>query len=388
MHGPRVTVLIAVHDGGAYLQEAVASVLAQTFSDFETLIVDDASTDGAVQKLPSDSRMRVLRNERNLGQVPSLNRGLADARGAYIARIDADDVMHPTRLERQVDLLDREHRVTIVGTWFDVVDERGRRWATSRGRIESYAELVSAILADRIPLAHPSLMYRRDPVLRLGGYDASLAPAEDKDLYRRLTLERHEARIITERLLRYRRHEAQLSQVQMAKQLANDHAGQERFLSSLAPDADPRSLRLLLAGDPAYWSEPAEPGLEEFLDGTTERLRLDPSERREVAATIATLCARTLLRSWNAEPAAREAWIAAPVAFVRAHGDGRLRASLALQPAVHAARPLGLAGTDVRGRTRRALQGERLARPRNLMRRSRLLRRLYTKVVGFRLLND
>ncbi len=81
-------------------------MLAQTFGDFELLIVDDASTDGAVEKLPDDPRIRVLGNASNIGQIPSLNRGLREARGEYVARLDHDDLCLPRRLELQVDVLD------------------------------------------------------------------------------------------------------------------------------------------------------------------------------------------------------------------------------------------------------------------------------------------
>src|SRR5581483_7441972 len=110
---PKVTVLLAVRDGEPYIGEAVESVLDQTFTDFELLLVDDASTDGtvAVVERLGDERIRILRNERNLGQVPSLNRGLGEARGEYVARLDADDACLPTRLARQVEILDAEPRV-------------------------------------------------------------------------------------------------------------------------------------------------------------------------------------------------------------------------------------------------------------------------------------
>src|SRR5205823_6417419 len=105
--------------------EAVDSVLSQTYVDFELLLVDDASTDAAVDVLPSDPRIRILRNERNIGQIPSLNRGLHDARGEYIARLDHDDVCLPHRLERQVELLDRTPDVALAATWTDIVDNSG-----------------------------------------------------------------------------------------------------------------------------------------------------------------------------------------------------------------------------------------------------------------------
>jgi len=100
----KVTVLLAVHDGERFLGSAIESVLGQTFGDFELLVVDDASTDATPQILATvgDARLRVLRNEENIGQVASLNRGLREARGDYIARLDADDSCRTDRLDLQV----------------------------------------------------------------------------------------------------------------------------------------------------------------------------------------------------------------------------------------------------------------------------------------------
>lgn len=384
----KVTVLIAVFDGGAYLRDAVDSVLGQTYPDFELLLVDDASTDGAIDALPADSRIRVLHNEANVGQVPSLNRGLEEAHGEYVARLDADDVMLPHRLERQVAVLDAEPAVALVGTWLDVVDESGTTWSTVRGRVDDYAGFVSAILADRIPFGHPSLMYRRDAVVGLGGYDASLAPSEDKDLYRRLALQRYDARVVAEPLVRYRRHAAQLSQAQMTRQLDHDRESQERFLHELAPSLPARALRLLLAGERGFWTEPPLADVEPLLAGAAERLQLAPPECAEVGRVIAERCAGTLLAGWSARSPGYRERAEAPAAFVAVHGDARARAAAALRPLVSSTRPVGLALGESRTRARRALRNERLEPLRSTLRRSRILRRVYTKVLGFRLVDD
>lgn len=278
----KVTVLVAVHNGGDYLREAVDSILAQTFTEFELLLVDDASTDGAIARIPDDPRIRILRNDTNLGQVPSLNRGLEEARGEYIARLDADDVMLPTRLARQVEVLDREPNVALVGTWMDVVDERGRLYAKLRGHVRDYIEFVYAILVDRYPFAHPSVMYRLAVVRELGCYDARLAPSEDKDLFRRLAAARHDARCIEAPLVRYRRHERQLSHAHADVQLANDRIGQERFLGGLVDGGEPRDLRRLLETGVGH---PAD--VEALLRGAEHRLRLSEDERRRLESMLA-----------------------------------------------------------------------------------------------------
>lgn len=388
---PSVTVLLAVHNGGRYLSQAIESVFAQSYGDFELLVVDDASDDDSPEYLASlrDPRVRVVRNERNLGQVPSLNRGLSEARGGYIARIDADDVMLPTRLARQVEILETDTRVGLVGTWMVVVDDRGRRWGTTRGRIENYADFVSALLVNRLPFGHPSIMFRREAVQRLGGYDESLAPSEDKDLYRRLALERYEARVVPDALVRYRRHDAQLSQLQVERQLATDFAGHERFLTELSGSHAARALRLLLAADPAFWDEPTLHDLAGFVESTTERLGLQPGERDAVARTVAAQCAHTLFRAWSTNAPVDSRAAAALVRFARNNGRAGTRAAVALQPVVRGTRPLGAGLRRSRTLARRALRhSERLAPLRARARRSRTLSRLYAALLGFQLVDD
>jgi Glycosyl transferase family 2 len=283
---PRVTVLLPVYNGVALLNGAVESVLEQTFDDLELLVVDDGSTDGSADAVLAfgDQRIRLLVNEQNMGQTASLNRGLAEARGEYVARLDQDDVCLPRRLELQVAALDAEPSVALVGTWLDVVDERGRLWAKLRGHVRDFPELVFAILADRYPWGHPSLMFRRDVVLELGGYDEQFAPAEDKDLYRRLALARHDARCIEAPLIRYRRHEGQLSQERAEVQLRHDWESQERFLGELAGAEHAHPLRLLLSGGDG--GEAAPELLQRLLAGAEQRLELSAPERGKLESLL------------------------------------------------------------------------------------------------------
>ena len=104
---PAVTVLLPVYNAAAFVGEAIRSVLAQTYRDFELLVIDDASTDDSEQVVRQfkDARIRYLVNESNLGITGTLNRGLSEARGDYIARMDADDICHPQRLARQAGFL-------------------------------------------------------------------------------------------------------------------------------------------------------------------------------------------------------------------------------------------------------------------------------------------
>jgi hypothetical protein len=289
---PRVTVLMAVHNGERYVRESIQSILGQTFEDFELLVVDDASTDGTARIVESfdDGRIRVLRNERNMGQVPSLNRGLRESRGAYVARLDADDTSRPTRLQRQVEVLDVQPQVALVGTWVDAVDERGRLLGSLRQVLDDYVDFLYRTLVMQVYISHPAAMYRRDQVLALGGYDEDMAPSEDKDLWRKLALARREARIVGEPLVRYRVHDEQLSRTQAERQLRLDAESQDRFLARLAPGVAAAGVRQLLAGDSEAWECDAHEllrDLDAVLAGARTRLNLDDDEARRLGERIA-----------------------------------------------------------------------------------------------------
>ena len=108
MNEPMVTVLMSVYNGEKFLKEAMDSILTQTFTDFEFLIINDGSTDNSVKIIESynDSRIRLINNEKNLKLIASLNKGISLARGKYIARMDCDDISSPMRLEKEVDFLE------------------------------------------------------------------------------------------------------------------------------------------------------------------------------------------------------------------------------------------------------------------------------------------
>jgi hypothetical protein len=390
MNHPRVTVLLAVHNGGAYLREAVGSVLAQTLEDFELLLVDDGSTDGAVESLPEDARIRVLRNDRNIGQIPSLNRGLREATGAYVARLDHDDVCLPRRLEAEVEALDAMTEVALVSTWVDIVDSDGRLWTRISSEVGSYVDFLARVTVGDVPLVHPAIMFRRDVVLRLGGFDESLGAAEDQDLYRRLALAGHSAYVVPERLLIYRRHEEQMTFAQASMVNRNNEVGHDRFLAELAPGLPATTIRMLLTRDPRFWNQDPLPTdvLERLVELTSLRQELSAADAHTYAQRLATRVAGTLVGGWAAGARRYGASAQPVVPFVRRHGTPAARASLAGQPVLRATAPLGRPVAAARLRTLRVLRSRELEPIRRVARRSRLLRRIYTKTLGFRLVDD
>jgi hypothetical protein len=184
---PRVTVLMAVFNGEQYLDEAVESVLAQSYSDFEFLIVDDGSTDRTsdILRAFADPRIRVIVNERNMGLTRSLNRGLAEARGEFVARQDADDVSAPTRIAEQVAFLDTHPEVVLLGTCYTKTAADG----TPLGHRDLPINHVDILWHLRLycPFVHSAALWRRHEVASaVGGYDERLSYSMDYDLWCRI----------------------------------------------------------------------------------------------------------------------------------------------------------------------------------------------------------
>ncbi|MBI5878482.1 MAG: glycosyltransferase family 2 protein [Chloroflexi bacterium] len=217
---PAVSVLMAVYNGARYLRAAVDSILAQTLTDFEFIIVDDGSTDDTAQILAAydDPRIVRLHNETNIGLTRALNRGLAVTRGTYIARQDADDASTPERLARQAAFLSAHDRVGLVGSgarWVDADDRPLQDWVPLTD-----CAAIHATLLWTIPFLHGTFMFRRACLLDLsGGYDESYPVAQDCDLLLRLT-ERWDAANLPDLLYLHRRHAATVTAARATEQTA------------------------------------------------------------------------------------------------------------------------------------------------------------------------
>jgi glycosyltransferase involved in cell wall biosynthesis len=184
-----VTVLMSVHNGRPFLAEAVESVLHQTFRDYEFLIINDGSTDdsGEIVRSYGDPRIRLVDNPVNIGLTRSLNRGLALARGSWIARQDADDVSDVTRLEKQLAFVEVFPDVVLLGTQARYMDEKGRK-VSVRGWEKAQSELgIKWQLMFDSPCVHSSVLFRHDVVWRaLGGYDERFTTSQDFELWSRV----------------------------------------------------------------------------------------------------------------------------------------------------------------------------------------------------------
>ena len=201
---PAVTVLMAVHNAERFLAEAIESVLAQTFHDFELLIIDDGSTDRTADVVNqfNDPRVRYMTAGRRLGLPGALNLGLGNASGDLVARQDHDDVSDPRRLERQVEYFEAHPDVALAGSRAWLIDEKGERIGQLNRCLDDVSIRWYHLLDN--PFVHSSVMFRRGVVWdELGGYDASLPSSEDYELWSRV-LQRHVVANLPERLLFYR----------------------------------------------------------------------------------------------------------------------------------------------------------------------------------------
>lgn len=237
---PRVSVAMSVHNDAAFLPEAIESILAQSFGDFEFVIVDDGSTDGSGAIIDDyarrDGRVQAI-HQPNHGLIFSLNRAIATARGELIARMDGDDVALPERFARQVAFLDAHPDHGVVGTSFRNIDGAGRVSEAGGSYPLDHHGIVAA-LGRWSPIVHPSVMMRRDTVIAVGGYRAAYRHCEDFDLWLRLSQHTQLANL-PDRLLHYRRSDGQVSVRHVVAQQTNAAIAMLAHRERLAGAADP-----------------------------------------------------------------------------------------------------------------------------------------------------
>jgi glycosyltransferase involved in cell wall biosynthesis len=199
---------MSVHNGSTFLEESIDSMLNQSFTDFELIIINDSSTDRSKTIIQSydDKRIVYLENEQNLGLAASLNKGIEVATGKYIARMDGDDISLPERLEKQVRFLEKNTNVGVVGTYAEIFgDHAGLRKHSEKNNELKVRTLFSC------QFCHPTVMIRKE-VLDTNGlnYNDQFSTAQDYELWSRM-LEYTDFATFPEVLLKYRTHKKQVS---------------------------------------------------------------------------------------------------------------------------------------------------------------------------------
>lgn len=212
---PVVSVVMAVYNSERYLAQAVESILQQTFTDFELVIIDDGSTDRSLKILQryaaKDDRIRLI-SRGNRGIPQTRNELLANARGEFVAIMDSDDVAIADRLARQVDYLRAHPEVVCVGGAQDWIDEAGRLLLWHQ-EPETDSEIQQRMLMGQTCINNPSAMMRRAALMQVGGYDESMSQAEDLDLFLKLG-ELGKLANLPETVLQYRQHRHSISERQ------------------------------------------------------------------------------------------------------------------------------------------------------------------------------
>jgi glycosyltransferase involved in cell wall biosynthesis len=249
-----ISVIMPVWNGASHLRESIDSILAQTEQNFEFLIIDDGSTDDTVAIIRSyeDPRIRLIRQEHE-GIVVALNRGVAESRAPWIARMDADDIAYPERFERQLAALAKRPGAVLCHTQIHIMGEA--RYVTPAGRFIRGEALTRLRLCYQSSIVHPTVMFRKDAFLASGGYLEEERHAEDYGLWGRL-LEKGPVVGVPEPMLHFRVHEASISkqkldyQMQLSRRIALGHCRKFMRLDAAAAERAYRALHYPSARPP------------------------------------------------------------------------------------------------------------------------------------------
>lgn len=228
---PKISVIMPAYNAEKYIAEAIDSILGQTFTDFELIILNDHSSDRTEEIILSykDPRIVYVKNEQNLGVAGTLNRGLDMAKGEYIARMDADDISLPERFAKQAALLDECPRIAVVGCSIELFDDGG---TFERRYFSTNPDQMKVDMFFSSGLAHPSVMMRTSMIRELGDYDRNFEGLEDYELWCRVS-EKYSVTTLPELLFRYRVHGGQVTKNPSPKYQARMETLRKRQLEQL-----------------------------------------------------------------------------------------------------------------------------------------------------------
>ena len=232
MNTPLVSILMPVHNSQAHLKEAIGSILAQTYQNYEFIIIDDGSTDGGYKLAQSykDKRIKLLRHANNRGIVVSLNEGIRIALGKYIVRMDGDDISLPERVRSQVSYMEKHPQVGVCGSWIEVFGKQNYIWRTP-----TESDLIKTRMFFESSIAHPSAIIRKSVLdqHRLT-YDSRFQYVEDYKLWWDISKYAKLANI-PQVLLRYRTHNTQIGRQKTIEQKLAFEQLKNQILIELVP---------------------------------------------------------------------------------------------------------------------------------------------------------
>lgn len=259
---PAISVIMSVYNGKTYLTEAIESVRNQTFSDWELIVINDCSKDATAQILADfsqkDQRIMVHTNEVNLRLPTSLNKAVSLAQGTYIARMDADDICLPNRLEAQFRFMEQHPEISLSSCRFMTVKNGVYMSGGAGGRCDH--EALSAMLLVANPILHPGVIARAE-VMKSFPYDTTLTCTEDLELWTRMVMQQQKIAILPECLLIYRLHDKQITSTTLERQHTEVLRIQEAYYGSLFQKMDVPMQDFYISG--IYFTE--APHIGKFL---------------------------------------------------------------------------------------------------------------------------
>ena len=231
---PKISLIMSVYNGEDYLVEAIESVLNQTFKDFELIVINDCSTDTTGEILNRfaelDKRVKVHTNEVNLRLPSSLNKAITLAQGKYIARMDADDICLPERLEKQYGFMEENPHISLSSCRFMTLKNGVISSGGCGGKSDN--ESIKALLLVTNPILHPGIIAKADAIRSLC-YDKNFTCTEDMELWTRFVMAGYDIEIMPEYLMIYRLHDKQITETTLEKQHKEVIAIQKKYYGAL-----------------------------------------------------------------------------------------------------------------------------------------------------------
>ena len=233
MNLPLISIVLPVYNAEQYVKDTIKSILIQSYQNFELIIINDGSTDNSEEYIVQfkDTRIKYIKNEKNLKLIQTLNLGLSVAKGKYIARIDADDIALPNRFEKQIDFLENNLEYGIVGSFAETFGSKKEKLTF----VQEDLEIRFALLTHN-PFVHSSVMIRNQILIKNKlSFDLNQLHVEDYDLWIKI-LKYSKGKILPNILIKYRIHESQISVVHNNIQEINTKKIQKDYLTSLLPE--------------------------------------------------------------------------------------------------------------------------------------------------------
>lgn len=259
---PAISVILSVYNGETYLKEAIESVRNQTFQNWELVVINDCSTDGTAAILADfaarDPRIKVHHNEVNLRLPTSLNKAIDLSEGKYIARMDADDICLPDRLQKQYDFMEQNGDVDLSSCRFLTLKNGVYACGGVGGRCD-HAALMAMLLVSN-PILHPGVIAKAEVMKQLH-YDTTRTCTEDLELWTRMAIQGYTLRILPECLLIYRLHDKQITSTTLARQHTEVLDIQRTYYGALLQEMDEKMQEFYISG--VYFRE--QPHLPSFL---------------------------------------------------------------------------------------------------------------------------